>query len=79
MWSAVQVHRDVSLKQVFRLPLRALQGFAQRRRVRCDHIARGATPTIPPRDGAIHWPPYTPCATRCNEAVGAIAPIGRCE
>lgn len=41
--------------------------------------ARGAMPSIPPRDGAVHWPPTTPGAFRRNEAVDAIAQGSRRE
>ncbi|KVW29246.1 transposase [Burkholderia ubonensis] len=39
--------------------------------------ARGAVPSIPPRDGAAHWPANTPGATWRNVAVDMIARDGR--
>lgn len=41
--------------------------------------ARSAVPSIPPREGAAHWPTHTPGATWRNEAVDSIARIGRRE
>ncbi|VWC52837.1 transposase [Burkholderia lata] len=41
--------------------------------------ARGATPSIPPREGAAHWPENTSGATWLNDAVDAIARLGRRE
>lgn len=41
--------------------------------------ARGATPSIPPREGAAHWPANTAGATWRNDAVDAIARLGRRE
>jgi hypothetical protein len=41
--------------------------------------ARGATPSIPPREGAKPWPERTPGASWRNEAVGDIAQNGRRE
>lgn len=41
--------------------------------------ARGARPSIPPREGAAHWPVNTPGATWRNDAVDAIARVGRRE
>ncbi|WP_069352788.1 IS5 family transposase [Burkholderia cenocepacia] len=41
--------------------------------------ARGAAPSIPPREGAAHWPVNTPGATWRNDAVDAIARVGRRE
>jgi hypothetical protein len=40
---------------------------------------RGATPSIPPREGAKPWPERTPGASWCNEAIGDIAQNGRRE
>ena len=39
--------------------------------------ARGAVASIPPRDGAVHWPANTPGATWRNGAVDVIAGDGR--
>lgn len=41
--------------------------------------ARGATPSIPPREGAVHWPSTTPGGARRNEAIDAIAQGSRRE
>jgi hypothetical protein len=41
--------------------------------------ARGATPSIPPREGAKPWPERTPGASWRNEAIGDIAQNGRRE
>lgn len=41
--------------------------------------ARGATPSIPPREGAAHWSANTPGATWRNDAVDAITCLGRRE
>ncbi|WP_175743852.1 IS5 family transposase, partial [Burkholderia ambifaria] len=41
--------------------------------------ARGATPSIPPREGAAHWPANTFGATWRNDAVDAITRLGRRE
>ena len=41
--------------------------------------ARSATPSIPPRDGAVYWPPTTPGALRRNAALDAIAQGSRHE
>ena len=41
--------------------------------------ARGATPSIPPREGAAHWPANTSGATWRNDAVDGIARLGRRE
>ncbi|MEX3611964.1 MAG: transposase, partial [Burkholderia sp.] len=41
--------------------------------------ARGATPSIPSRKGAVHWPANTSGATWRNDAVDAIARLGRRE
>lgn len=41
--------------------------------------ARDATPSIPPREGAVHWPASTLGATWRNTAVDAIARLGRRE
>lgn len=41
--------------------------------------ARGALPSIPPREGAVHWPAKMPGAARRNEAVDAIAQGSRRE
>ncbi|MEX3611777.1 MAG: IS5/IS1182 family transposase, partial [Burkholderia sp.] len=41
--------------------------------------SRGATPSIPPREGAVHWPANTSGATWRNDAVDAIARLGRHE
>ncbi len=41
--------------------------------------AHGATPSIPPREGAAHWPTNTPGATWRDDAVGAIARLSRRE
>lgn len=41
--------------------------------------ARGAAPSIPPREGAAHWPVNEPGAMWRNEAVDAIARDGRRE
>ncbi|KVQ37779.1 transposase [Burkholderia ubonensis] len=41
--------------------------------------ARGATPSIPPRDGAVHWKASAPGAAWRNEAVDTIARVGRRE
>lgn len=41
--------------------------------------ARSAVPSIPPRDGAAHWPANTPGAAWRNDAVDAIARDGRRE
>ncbi|UQN69453.1 IS5 family transposase [Burkholderia multivorans] len=42
-------------------------------------VARGAVPSIPPREGAAHWPANTPGAAWRNSAVDAIARVGRRE
>ncbi|KVZ78549.1 transposase [Burkholderia ubonensis] len=44
----------------------------------CDAAiaARGATPSIPPRDGAVHWKATVPGAAWRNEAVDTIARLG---
>lgn len=41
--------------------------------------ARGATPSIPPREGAAHWPASTPGARWRNDTVDVIAQVGRRE
>ncbi|KGW80939.1 IS5 family transposase [Burkholderia pseudomallei] len=41
--------------------------------------ARGAIPSIPPREGAVHWPTTTPGASRRNAALDAIAQGSRRE
>jgi hypothetical protein len=41
--------------------------------------ARGAMPSIPPREGAVPWPSTTPGADRRNEALDTIARDGRRE
>lgn len=41
--------------------------------------ALGATPSIPPRDGAVHWKATVPGAAWRNEAVDTIARLGRRE
>ncbi|ABC35760.1 transposase DDE domain protein [Burkholderia thailandensis USAMRU Malaysia  len=41
--------------------------------------ARGALPSIPPREGAVHWPTTTPGASRRNAALDAIAQGSRRE
>lgn len=41
--------------------------------------ARGAIPSIPPRDGAAHWKASVPGAVWRNEAVDTIARLGRRE
>jgi len=41
--------------------------------------ARGATPSIPPREGAAHWTANTSGATWRNDTVDAIARLGRRE
>lgn len=41
--------------------------------------ARDAMPSIPPREGAVHWPSTTPGAAQRNEAVDAIARGSRRE
>ena len=41
--------------------------------------ARGATPSIPPREGAKPWPECTPGASWRNEAIGGIVRDGRRE
>ncbi|MGU8077194.1 IS5 family transposase [Burkholderia pyrrocinia] len=41
--------------------------------------ARGAAPSIPPRDGAVHWKASAPGAAWRNEAVDTIAQLGRRE
>jgi hypothetical protein len=41
--------------------------------------ARGAMPSIPPREGAVHWPSTTPGGARRNEAIDAIAQGSRRE
>lgn len=41
--------------------------------------ARGAIPSIPPRDGAAHWRTTVPDAAWRNETVDAIARVGRRE
>ncbi|HDR9512347.1 TPA: IS5/IS1182 family transposase, partial [Burkholderia cepacia] len=41
--------------------------------------ARGATPSIPPRDGAVHWKTTVRGAAWRNEAVDTIARLGRQE
>ncbi|MDT4840416.1 IS5 family transposase ISBhu1 [compost metagenome] len=41
--------------------------------------ARGAQPSIPPREGAMPWPQTTPGAVWRNEAIDAIARSGRRE
>ncbi|KAF1013610.1 MAG: IS5 family transposase ISBam3 [Burkholderia gladioli] len=41
--------------------------------------ARNAVPSLPPREGAAHWPADTPGAAWCNSAVDAIARDGRQE
>jgi hypothetical protein len=41
--------------------------------------ALGATPSIPPREGAKPWPEHTPGASWRNEAIGDIARDGRRE
>lgn len=44
-----------------------------------DIAARGAMPSIPPREGAAHWPTHTPGAAWRNDAIDAIARDGRRE
>ncbi|MEX3611554.1 MAG: IS5 family transposase, partial [Burkholderia sp.] len=41
--------------------------------------ARDAMPSIPPREGAVHWPSTTPGAAQRNEAIDAIARGSRRE
>jgi hypothetical protein len=70
------------LKQVFGLPLRALQGFAQRL---CElaficHAAIAtcsAEPSIPTRERAAPWPASTSGARSRNDAIAAIEQRGR--
>lgn len=40
---------------------------------------RGATPSIPPRDGAVHWKTTVPGAAWRNDAVDTITRVGRRE
>jgi hypothetical protein len=42
-------------------------------------LAQGAQPVIPPREGAVHWPPGTPGATQRNTALDAIERSSRRE
>ena len=41
--------------------------------------ARGALPSIPPREGAVHWPVNTPGARWRNDVVDEITRVGRRE
>ncbi len=43
------------------------------------HATIAATPSIPPREGAVHWPANTSGATWRNNAVDAIARLSRHE
>jgi len=43
----------------------------------CDAaiVARGATPSIPPRGGVVHWKASVPGSAWCNEAVDTIVRV----
>lgn len=88
--AALMTHQDVADGDVLTELLDQIPGDEQIAIIRGDGAydtkpchaaiaARGATPSIAPREGAAHWPTHTPGATWRNDAVDAIARDGRRE